>query len=69
MPSALSCVGLPLHPALFLLVALFLLANTFAAMPWRALTGLLLVLSGLPVYAFYSRRLEPDDPEAWLGSE
>ena len=61
--------GYPVIPALYLLVTLFLLVNTFMATPGRALSGLLLVLSGLPVYAFYARRLEPEDRDAWLGSE
>jgi len=61
--------GYPVTPALFLLVTLFLLINTFAATPGRALSGLALVVSGLPVYWFYSRRLGRDAPDAWLGSE
>ena len=61
--------GYPVIPALFLVVALFLLVNTFIATPGRALSGFLLVIAGLPVYAFYSRRIEPDDPGGWVGSE
>jgi len=61
--------GYPVIPALFLMITVFLLVNTFVATPGRALSGFLLVIAGLPVYAFYSRRLEPDDPSAWLGSE
>ena len=61
--------GYPVTPALFLAVTLFLLINTFAATPGRALSGLVLVVSGLPVYWFYSRRLGRDEPDAWLGSE
>jgi hypothetical protein len=52
-----------------LAVTLFLLVNTFLATPWRAVSGLLLVLSGLPVYAYYSRRLGSDEATAWLGEE
>ena len=61
--------GYPIVPALFLVVALFLLVNTFIATPGRALSGFLLVIAGLPVYAFYSRLVEPDDPGGWVGSE
>jgi APA family basic amino acid/polyamine antiporter len=61
--------GYPVIPVLFLVVALFLLVNTFIATPGRAVSGFLLVIAGLPVYAFYSRRAEPDDPGGWLGSE
>jgi APA family basic amino acid/polyamine antiporter len=61
--------GYPVVPVLFLLVTLFLLINTFLATPVRALWGVVLVVTGLPIYADYARRLEPDDPAAWLGGE
>lgn len=48
--------GYPLVPALFLLVAAYLLANTLIATPNRALSGLVLIALGLPVYLYYSRR-------------
>jgi APA family basic amino acid/polyamine antiporter len=61
--------GYPVVPAIFLAVTVFLLINTFVATPGRALSGFLLVITGLPVYAFYSPRLGPEDPNEWLGSE
>lgn len=61
--------GYPYVPLVFLAVTVFLLVNTFLAMPYRALSGFLLVVSGLPVYAFYSRRLGDDDAASWLGDE
>lgn len=57
--------GYPVVPALFLVVTAFLLINTLVATPVRAIAGLGLILSGLPVYAYMSRKLEPDHPEAW----
>jgi APA family basic amino acid/polyamine antiporter len=45
--------GYPVVPALFLLVAMYLLVNTLVAMPLRALAGIVLVISGLPVYAYF----------------
>ncbi|NIV17452.1 MAG: amino acid permease [Woeseiaceae bacterium] len=48
--------GYPLMPALFLLVSSFLLVNSMMAMPWRALAGVALIASGLPVYEYFSRR-------------
>lgn len=59
-------LGYPVVPALFVLVALYLLLNTLAATPLRALAGLGLVLSGLPVYAYYTRRGRTDG-QAWMG--
>ena len=61
--------GYPYVPFIFLGVTLFLLANTFLATPGRALSGLLLLLSGLPVYALYSRNLAGDEASTWLGDE
>jgi len=57
--------GYPIVPALFLVVTAFLLVNTLVATPVRAIAGLGLILSGLPVYAYMSRKLEPDHPGAW----
>jgi APA family basic amino acid/polyamine antiporter len=59
--------GYPVVPALYLLAVGFLLVNTLFATPGRALAGLGLIALGLPVYAYYNRRLPPDDPADWLG--
>ena len=61
--------GYPVVPALYLLAVLLLLVNTLVATPGRALAGLGLIALGLPVYAYYARRLPPDDPENWLGEQ
>jgi APA family basic amino acid/polyamine antiporter len=61
--------GYPWTPTLFIIVTIFLLVNTFLATPGRAISGFLLVASGLPVYAYYGRRLKPDHPKDWLGGE
>lgn len=58
-------LGYPVVPALFLLVTAFLLINTVVATPWRAFFGVALILTGLPAYAYFSRKLGPDSPEAW----
>lgn len=57
--------GYPVFPALFVLVALFLLVNTLIATPGRALAGLGLVVVGLPVYAYFTRGDE-EDRQVWL---
>jgi len=59
--------GYPIVPALYLIATLYLMINTFIATPGRALVGLAIIASGLPVYAFYARRLPPARPEDWFG--
>ncbi len=58
--------GYPLVPALFLLATACLMINTLLATPGRALAGLGIVALGLPIYAYYARRLPPSRPEDWL---
>ncbi len=58
--------GYPLVPALYLAATGFLMANTLLATPGRALAGLAVVALGLPVYAWYARRLPPARAEDWL---
>ena len=48
--------GYPYVPVLFLLVAFYLLVNTVWATPFRALSGIGLILVGLPLYAYFSKR-------------
>jgi APA family basic amino acid/polyamine antiporter len=65
--------GYPVVPALFVLVALYLLVNTLVATPRRALLGLVLIAIGLPVYLYYRRRaaqivgLEPAESSVEAG--
>jgi basic amino acid/polyamine antiporter, APA family len=47
--------GYPVVPVLFLLVTAFLLVNTLMTAPGRAVTGLVLIALGLPVYYFFFR--------------
>jgi basic amino acid/polyamine antiporter, APA family len=58
--------GYPFVPALFLLGTACLMINTLVATPGRALAGLGIVALGLPLYAYYARRLPPSRPEDWL---
>jgi len=58
--------GYPVVPALFLLATGYLMINTLLATPGRALAGLGIVALGLPLYAYYRRRLPPSRPEDWL---
>jgi APA family basic amino acid/polyamine antiporter len=58
--------GYPVVPALFLAATAYLMINTFLATPQRALASLGIVALGLPLYAYYARRLLPSRPEDWL---
>jgi basic amino acid/polyamine antiporter, APA family len=58
--------GYPAVPALFLLATAYLMINTLLATPGRAFAGLGIVALGLPLYAYYQRRLPPSRPEDWL---
>lgn len=53
--------GYPFVPALFVLVTVFLLINTIIATPWRAVFGLMFIVSGLPVYAYFKRHGNVDE--------
>lgn len=48
--------GYPVVPALFVVATGFLLVSTVIATPTEAITGLVLIALGLPVYGFYARR-------------
>ena len=49
-------IGYPVVPVLFLVVAGWLIVNTFLATPGRALAGVGLMLAGLPFYWYWTRR-------------
>lgn len=49
----------PLVAGLFLAGTGFLILNALVATPWRALASVLIVASGVPVYAWYTRRINP----------
>ena len=48
--------GYPVVPVLFLIVATWLIINTLITAPWRSVTGVILILLGLPVYQYFVRR-------------
>jgi len=58
--------GYPVVPMLFLLATVYLMINTLLATPGRALAGIGIVALGLPLYAYYARRLPPSRPQDWL---
>jgi APA family basic amino acid/polyamine antiporter len=56
-PRPYRALGYPVVPALFLIVTVALLMNTFVAAPHQALEGVIVLLAGLPFYWWWSRRL------------
>jgi basic amino acid/polyamine antiporter, APA family len=55
-PRPYRTLGYPVVPLLFVLVALWLLINTLQTNPVGSVIGLLLILLGLPLYAYFQRR-------------
>jgi len=54
--------GYPVIPVLFLIVTAFLLINTVVTAPLQSLTGLGLILLGLPMFWFFSCRSRKPQP-------
>ena len=57
--------GYPVVPALFLLVTVYLLINTFMATPSRAIAGIGLIIAGLPLYEYFTRNASELEPLNW----
>jgi APA family basic amino acid/polyamine antiporter len=55
-PRPYRALGYPLVPAVFVLVTAALLVNTFIAAPRQAFQGVAVLLAGLPLYWYWSRR-------------
>jgi APA family basic amino acid/polyamine antiporter len=55
-PRPYRALGYPLVPMIFVLVTTALLINTFIAAPREALRGMLMLIAGLPLYLYWSRR-------------
>ena len=51
-----SACGYPLAPALFVVAAAAMLINEVTSRPGPALAGAAIILAGLPIYFYYSRR-------------
>ncbi|HEX5482927.1 MAG TPA: amino acid transporter, partial [Terriglobia bacterium] len=51
--------GYPVLPVLFALGALAVVGNTLVRQPSESLLGLLLILSGIPIYLIWRRRTRP----------
>jgi APA family basic amino acid/polyamine antiporter len=61
VPRPYRALGYPLVPAVFVVVTIALLVNTFIAAPREALEGVGVLLAGLPLYGYWSRRAALED--------
>jgi basic amino acid/polyamine antiporter, APA family len=55
-PRPYRALGYPIVPMIFVLVTTALLINTFVAAPREALRGMVMLIAGLPLYWYWSRR-------------
>jgi APA family basic amino acid/polyamine antiporter len=55
-PRPYRALGYPVVPVIFVLVTSALLINTFVAAPREALRGMAMLIAGLPLYWYWSRR-------------
>jgi APA family basic amino acid/polyamine antiporter len=67
-PRAYRMWGYPVTPLLFAAVTVWFLANSLIENPVASVTGLLILLSGLPVYAIW-RVLQKKDPKEKMRTE
>lgn len=54
--SGFKTPGYPVLPALFVIVAVVVVASTIRVAPWRSLAGMGLLLAGVPVYYYFTTR-------------
>jgi APA family basic amino acid/polyamine antiporter len=54
--SGFKTPGYPVLPALFVIVAMVVVASTIKVAPWRSLAGMGLLLAGVPFYYFFTMR-------------
>jgi APA family basic amino acid/polyamine antiporter len=67
-PRPYRALGYPVVPVIFVLVTAALLVNTFVAAPREALRGMAMLIAGLPLYWYWSRRSSASPGEQRLGS-
>ncbi len=62
MPRPYKAFGYPVVPILFLLSTGWLLYRTIIDAPQKALVGLFLILSGLPIYYYLTKKYAATEP-------
>jgi basic amino acid/polyamine antiporter, APA family len=55
--------GYPVVPVVFLLVAVWLLYRTVVDSPWQSVSGLVLIVLGLPFYYYFTLKWGKETPE------
>ena len=68
-PRPYKTVGYPFIPALFVLVAVWLVINSIITTPVESLIGLVLIALGLPLYLYFRRKRSKSREEATVGIE
>ena len=61
--------GYPFVPILFLIATLYLMINTLVATPGRALAGLAIIATGIPVYLYYARNAGPSQAKDFFRTD
>jgi basic amino acid/polyamine antiporter, APA family len=56
VPRPYRTFGYPIVPLIFVLMALWLVINTLQTSPVESVTGLLLILLGLPLHFYFQRK-------------
>jgi len=56
--------GYPVVPAIFILFCIGLFVNTIVARPREAIIGMILILSGIPVYLWLQRKYPTKDDQS-----
>jgi APA family basic amino acid/polyamine antiporter len=55
-PRPFKTLGYPVSPALFVLASAAIVVNAFYSDPARTLIGAAIILAGIPLYYFFTRR-------------
>jgi len=55
-PRPFKAIGYPLTPAIYVIVSIAIVANAFYSAPRLTIVGTLIILAGIPLYLFFTRR-------------
>jgi APA family basic amino acid/polyamine antiporter len=69
LPRPYRAWGYPLTPAVFLVVTAFMMYHLLTERPLQAALGMLIMISGLAIYAVFHKRADPGAAIASLGRD